>query len=43
MSCAWNGTFKNEKLNSGIFIWTAEVRFEDGSVEVFRGSVFLMR
>ncbi|NJN77249.1 MAG: gliding motility-associated C-terminal domain-containing protein [Saprospiraceae bacterium] len=39
----WDGTFKNEKMNSGMFVWVVEVTFEDGSVQRFRGSVFLMR
>jgi gliding motility-associated-like protein len=39
----WNGTLGNQKMNSGIFVWVAEVTFEDGSVEILRGSTFLMR
>ncbi|NJN77975.1 MAG: hypothetical protein HC803_06280, partial [Saprospiraceae bacterium] len=38
----WDGTFKNEKV-SGNFVWVATVKFEDGTEEVLKGSVLLIR
>jgi len=39
----WDGTFKGEPMNSGIFIWSVEVQFEDGRVVTYKGSTFLIR
>ncbi|MCB0597586.1 MAG: gliding motility-associated C-terminal domain-containing protein [Lewinellaceae bacterium] len=39
----WDGTFRQELYNSGVFAWFAEVEFVDGVVEVFKGDVALMR
>ena len=39
----WNGNFKNEELNSGVFVYMAEIEFKDGFVATFKGDVTLMR
>ena len=39
----WDGTFRQEFYNNGVFAWFAEVEFVDGVVEVFKGDVVLMR
>jgi clan AA aspartic protease (TIGR02281 family) len=39
----WDGTFKGEKLNSGVYSWFAEVEYKDGFKEIIRGHVTLMR
>ncbi|MFT6150088.1 MAG: gliding motility-associated-like protein [Saprospiraceae bacterium] len=39
----WDGTFKGEPMNSGMFIWSVEVQFEDGRVVTYKGSTFLIR
>ncbi|MFT6938439.1 MAG: gliding motility-associated-like protein, partial [Saprospiraceae bacterium] len=39
----WDGTFKGEPMNSGMFIWSFEVQFEDGRVVTYKGSTFLIR
>lgn len=39
----WDGTFKGRKLNTGVFVYVAEIAFVDGLVEVFKGDVVLMR
>ena len=39
----WDGTFKNKKMNPGIFLWTAEVMFIDGEVEMYGGDVVLVK
>lgn len=39
----WDGTFRGQKMNPGVFIWQAVVRFVDGYEELFTGDVSLMR
>jgi gliding motility-associated-like protein len=39
----WDGTFKGEVMNSGVYAWYAEVEFIDGEREVLRGDVTLIR
>ena len=39
----WNGRHRGERLNPAVFVWFAEVEFIDGKVELFEGSVTLMR
>ena len=42
-SDGWDGTYKGQLLNSDVYIWIAEIEFEDGAKEMFRGDVTLMR
>ena len=37
----WDGFFRGEKMNSGVFVYYAEIEFLDGVVEIFKGDVFL--
>ena len=39
----WDGTYKGEEMNSGVFVWTVEVLFEDGKMITYRGSTTLIR
>ena len=39
----WNGSFRNEAMNSGIYIYHTEVAFIDGSVGQYKGDVALVR
>ncbi|HMQ47688.1 MAG TPA: gliding motility-associated C-terminal domain-containing protein [Saprospiraceae bacterium] len=39
----WDGTHRGELSNSAVFVWFAEVEFEDGEVVLFKGDVTLMR
>ena len=39
----WDGTFRGERMNAGVFAYFAEVEFEDGAVILFDGDVILMR
>jgi len=39
----WDGRFRGELLNSGVFAYFAEVEFVDGRVELLRGDVALIR
>ena len=39
----WNGFFKNEIMNTGVYVWQAELEFLDGVVEQKFGDVLLVR
>jgi gliding motility-associated-like protein len=39
----WDGTFNGKKMNPAVFIFLAEIEFIDGSVEVFKGDITLVR
>ncbi|HKK80322.1 MAG TPA: gliding motility-associated C-terminal domain-containing protein, partial [Phaeodactylibacter sp.] len=39
----WDGTFRGERLDPGVFVYLAEIEFVDGKTEVFKGDVILMR
>ncbi len=39
----WDGTLKGRLMLPGVFVWLAEIEFEDGLREVFKGDVVLMR
>jgi len=37
----WDGSYKGEPMNTGIFTYYALVEFKDGRVEMFKGDVYL--
>jgi len=39
----WDGTFRGEPMNPGVFVWVLEVEFADGAREVYRGNTTLIR
>ena len=39
----WDGTFRGEKLNSGVFSWYIEIENLDGTTQSFKGLVTLLR
>lgn len=39
----WDGTFRDEDLDPGLFVYVAEIEFVDGRTEVFKGDVMLMK
>jgi len=39
----WNGTHKGQLMNPGVFVYWAEIEFVDGSTELYKGDVTLMR
>ena len=39
----WDGTFKGQALNTGVYVWIMEATFPDGSTEIFKGSTSLIR
>ncbi len=43
LSAGWNGTFKDQMLNPGVYVWLADVKFIDGHAEIFTGDVTLVR
>ncbi len=39
----WDGKFNGKLMDSGVYVWLAEVEFLDGQIEVFKGGATLMR
>lgn len=39
----WDGTFRDRPMNGGVYLWTLEVVYEDGSTETLRGQTTLIR
>jgi len=42
-SAGWDGTFKGDLVNSGVFVWQLLVTYEDGMQETFFGESTLIR
>lgn len=38
----WDGYHRGSLLNPAVFVWVAEIEFEDGRVELFKGDVSLV-
>ncbi len=39
----WDGSFRGKEMNPGVYIYLAEVVFDDGEVLLYRGSITLVR
>ncbi|MCA0238579.1 MAG: gliding motility-associated C-terminal domain-containing protein [Bacteroidetes bacterium] len=39
----WNGSFRGQAVNPGVFVWQAQVTFIDGVTELFSGDVTVVR
>lgn len=39
----WDGTFRRQPLNPGVFAWVLEVEFIDGVTEIYTGDVTIVR
>ena len=39
----WDGTFNGQYMNTGVFIYMIRVRYFDGSTQVFKGDITLIR
>ncbi|MGK0387389.1 MAG: gliding motility-associated-like protein [Maribacter sp.] len=39
----WDGTFNGKKMQTGVFVYMAEIEFVDGVVQIFKGDVTLVR
>ncbi|MFK8009363.1 MAG: gliding motility-associated C-terminal domain-containing protein [Saprospiraceae bacterium] len=42
-SYGWNGNFKGEKMNPGVYVYFAEIEFSDGLKVIYKGDVTLTR
>ena len=40
---AWDGTFRGQTLNPGVFVYVAEIEFSDGEVILYQGDVTLIK
>lgn len=43
LSRGWDGMFRGEAVNSGVYLWQLEVQYPDGMREVMSGSTTLIR
>lgn len=41
--CAWDGSFNEEALNPGLYVYFAQVQFADHSMDLFKGEVWIIR
>ena len=39
----WDGNYRGQTMNPAIFVWYAEIEFQDGRVELFKGDIALIR
>jgi len=39
----WDGTFRGEPMNPGVFVWVLEVEYADGLREIYKGNTTLIR
>lgn len=39
----WDGNFRGEEMNPGVYLYLVEVEFQDGQVLLYRGDVTLLR
>ena len=42
-AAGWDGRHRGELLNAGVYIYMAEVEFQDGEIRIYKGDVVLMR
>lgn len=42
-NAGWDGTFRGQPMNPGVYIWVLEVEYSDGVHEIYRGSTSLLR
>jgi gliding motility-associated-like protein len=40
---AWDGMFQGREASTDTYVWFAEIEFEDGEKEIFKGDVALLR
>ena len=39
----WDGTFRGEPMNSGVYVYLAEIEYLDGKIEIAQGDLLLLR
>jgi len=42
-SRGWNGDFRDQPVNGGVYLWQVEVRYPDDRTELFSGQTTLIR
>ncbi len=42
-SAGWDGTFKGEKMNPGVFVWYLEAEYIDGLKDIYKGNTTLLK
>jgi gliding motility-associated-like protein len=42
-TAGWDGTFRGQRLNAGVYVWYAEIEMLDGQVKLLKGDVTLAR
>jgi len=42
-SIGWDGTYRGQDMDQGVYVFFAEVEFIDGEIELFKGDVVLLR
>ncbi len=42
-SLGWDGTHRGKEMDSGVYVYYAEVEFTDGFVDLFKGDITLLR
>ena len=43
IASGWNGTYRGQFVNSGVYLYFAEIRYKDGTTEVISGDVTVVR
>jgi gliding motility-associated-like protein len=43
LNTGWDGSFNGSEASTDTYIWIAEIEFEDGETEIFKGDVALLR
>jgi hypothetical protein len=43
LGAGWDGTFRGQEMDAGVFVWVAEVVYRDGSTEVLKGDITVIR
>jgi gliding motility-associated-like protein len=42
-SFGWDGTYRGKPVNPAVYVWFAEIEFEDGEVILYKGDVAVMK
>jgi gliding motility-associated-like protein len=43
VSRGWDGTFRGQECDPGVYVWTLEAEYIDGYIEQLQGNVILIR
>lgn len=42
-NAGWDGSFRGQKMNPGVYVWYLEIEFEDGTATAYKGNTTLIR